>query len=168
MKTTVATSILFMFAAAAANAQNTERNVSVPDAVPACMDRNGPDCLLKSETVSPRIGPPPLVVVPPATPTTPAEVSGAIAPTPTAPRSGLVGSSNTIVVTPSTGSNSTSSGFTTNPNSIGGNLQSSGGTTGNSTSSGFTTNPGSVGGALQSGPASTPATNTTGAGSVRR
>lgn len=166
MKTTISTSILFLLAAAA-HGQSTDRNVSVPDAVPACMERNGPDCVLKSDMVAPRIGPPTVVVAPPATPTTPPDTSGAIATTPTTPRSGLVGG-NTVVVTPNTGTNSTSTGFTTNPNSIGGNLQSSGGTTGTSTSSGFTTNPNSVGGALQAGPASTPATNTTGAGSVRR
>jgi len=177
-------SVALMFAIAApAFAQNTERNVSVPDAVPACMERNGPDCVLKSDGVAPRAAAG-LGVLPPVTPVTPpvqVPPSGTVGLVPASPATGLIGGSaaanvpsqtvttpsgTTVVVTPNV--NSTSSGFPTNPNSIGGNLQSSGGTTGNSTSSGFTTNPNSVGGALSSGPASTPGTATTGAGSVRR
>jgi hypothetical protein len=183
MKPIAASLALLLAAAAPALAQNTERNVSVPDAVPACMERNGPDCVLKSDVVAPRAAAG-LGVVPPATPVTPpVEVvpPGTVGIAPAAPPAGLVGGSaaanvpsqtvttpsgTTVVVTPN--ANSTSSGFTTNPNSIGGNLQSSGGTTGTSTSSGFTTNPNSIGGALNSGPASTPGTATTGAGSVRR
>jgi hypothetical protein len=161
-------------------AQNTERTLSVPDAVPACMERNGPDCVLKSDVAGPRAAaggnvPPTIPVTPPVEVPPP----GTVGLVPAAPSTGLPAgaasvpattvttpSGTTVVVTPN--ANTTSSGFTTNPNSIGGNLQSSGGTTGTSTSSGFTTNPNSIGGALNSGPASTPGTATTGAGSVRR
>ena len=164
---------------APAFAQNTERNIAVPDAVPACMERNGPDCVLRSDVGMPRAAGG-IIVVQPVTTPPPREIPGTISTLPNQPTTGLIGGGpatsapstttpppgTTLIVTP--GSNSTSSGFTTNPNSIGGNLQSSGGTTGTSTSSGFTTNPNSIGGALNSGPASTPGTATTGAGSVRR
>jgi hypothetical protein len=100
MKTTAATSIALLLAAVAAHAQTTERNLAVPDAVPECMERNGPNCVLKSEVITPRVGPPTITVIPPVTPPPPADTSGAIATTPTPPRSGLVGSGNTIVVTP--------------------------------------------------------------------
>lgn len=168
MKFTLA-SLVALAAANIAYAQSTERNVSVPDAVPACMERNGPDCILRSDMVTPRVAPQSqIVVVPPVAPP-PTDTSGLLSTKPVPPSSGLIGSNNnTIVVTPSGSSNPTSSGFTTNPNSIGGNLQSSGGTTGTSTSSGFTTNPNSIGGGLSSGPVSTPGTATTGAGALRR
>ena len=180
------TCIAMMAATAPAfSAETTDRNISVPDAVPACMERNGPDCLLKSDIVAPRVLAPAVSVIPPVPTTSPADTSGNISTAPRPPATGLVGSpptppstnanvtttttpSGTLIVTPNPSATSTSRGFTTNPNSIGGNLQSSGGTSGPSTSSGVTTNPNSVGGNLTSGPAATPATATTGGGSVRR
>ncbi|MEO8442486.1 MAG: hypothetical protein ABI547_08360, partial [Betaproteobacteria bacterium] len=70
--------LFIAFSAAAAPAiaaETTDRNVSVPDAVPACMERNGPDCLLKSDKVTPRAAPP-IAVIHSVTPTTPAEMPG--------------------------------------------------------------------------------------------
>lgn len=168
----VGVALLAAGSAFAQNSDNTERNLSVPDAVPACMERDGPNCVLPGDGLRRRVVTSPVVVVPPVVPPSQvpsAESSGAVSLSPTAPAGGLTGSGTTVVVNPNGSSNPTSSGFTTNPNSIGGNLQSNSVTTGGtSTSSGFTTNPNSVGGALNSGPASTPNTATTGAGRVRR
>ena len=65
---TSASLILFLAAIApvalAADA-TTERLESVPDANPACMDRNGPDCVLKSQIVAPRYAAPPVTAIPP-------------------------------------------------------------------------------------------------------
>lgn len=173
MKRWSAVLIVFFTAAPALAAETTDRNESVPDAVPACMERNGPDCMLKSDMVVPRAAPP-IVVIPPAIPApAPTPPSGNVSATSARPTAGLVGSDvvttpsgTTVVITPS--GNSTSSGNTTIPNSVGGNLTSSGNASGTSTSTGTTTNPGAVGGALSSGSTATPGTATTGAGSVRR
>ena len=47
-------------------AETTDRAESIPDANPACMERNGPDCVLKSQVVPPRVAAPPGSVIPPA------------------------------------------------------------------------------------------------------
>ena len=70
-------------------ADTTVRIESVPDANPECMERNGPDCVLRSQVVPPRTATSPGVVVVPA-PTTPMTLvpQGAVgvpAPTPSNP-----------------------------------------------------------------------------------
>ena len=91
MKLTSASLLVLFTASASALAQSTERTLSVPDAVPACMERSGPDCVLKSDMVTPRAAPP-IAVIPPVTPTTPAEPPTAISPARTLPTTGVVGS----------------------------------------------------------------------------
>ena len=138
-------------AAPAIAAETTDRNVSVPDAIPACMDRNGPDCVLKSEDVTPRVAAPPIVVVPPVSvpPVTavPADTSGNVAPSAMRPSTGLMGAGT--VVTPS------------------GNVVSPSGTVitpGGASTAGATAASGPTAG----GGISTPGTATTGSGTVRR
>jgi len=63
---------IFVFLAAIAPAiaaDIAEPNVSVPDANPECMDRNGPDCVLGAQVVPSRVAAPPRTLVAPADPT---------------------------------------------------------------------------------------------------
>ncbi len=171
----LAASVIVFFTAGAPvfAAQTTDRNESVQDAIPACMERNGPDCTLKSDIYIPRAAPGIIVISPVSVPPTATVPSGTVTAVPSRRTTGLVGSDvvttpsgTTVIITPS--GNSTSTGTTTIPNSVGGNLTSSGNASGTSTSTGVTTNPGSLGGALSSGSTATPGTATTGGGSVRR
>ena len=94
MKRIPASIIVFLTAIApAAAAETTERPQSVPDANPACMQVNGPDCVLRSQVVPPRTAAPQgVVVVPtPAPPITAAPgIPTVIAPAPPAPRSTII------------------------------------------------------------------------------
>jgi hypothetical protein len=79
--------------APAVAAETTERNESVPDANPACMDINGPDCVLRSQVVPPRTAAPQGVIVAPAPapPIVPAPgTSTVIAPVPPAQHSTII------------------------------------------------------------------------------
>ena len=66
MKRIIAATIVLLAGVAPAGAAET--SASLPDAYPACMERNGPDCVLRSQVVPPRVTAPPTVIaVPPAT-----------------------------------------------------------------------------------------------------
>jgi len=119
-------------------AETTERNDSVPDANPECMQVNGPDCVLRSDVMTPRAVAPPLTAIPPAPPVPPVIIAppGTVSPSAMRPSSGVTGSPETVI---------SPSGTVITP---GGTSASSGGS--------------------QSGGISTPGTATTGAGSVRR
>jgi hypothetical protein len=95
--------ILFIsvFLATSVPAMAAETAESIPDANPACMERNGPDCVLRSETAPPRVAAPsPLippaatnpsgVVVVPAQPATPASPGVVVIPAPSINPSGVV------------------------------------------------------------------------------
>lgn len=86
--------IVFLTAMApAVAAETTERTESLPDANPACMQVNGPDCVLRSEVVPPRTAAPQGVVVVP-TPVPPITAAPGnptvIAPAPPAQRSTII------------------------------------------------------------------------------
>ena len=139
MKRLAACVIVFFTAGAPAfAAQTTDRNESVQDAIPACMERNGPDCTLKSDLFFPRAAPG-IIVIPPASVSPGATVpAGTVSAVPGRPPTGLVGSEvvttpsgTTVIITPS--GNSTSTGNTTIPSSVGGNLTSGGNASGTST-----------------------------------
>jgi hypothetical protein len=93
MKRISASTILFLATIApAVAAETTERNDSLPDSNPECMQVNGPDCVLKSQVVLPRMAAPPVTAVPPGAVVVPAPTpSGTVAPRGTvAPQGGVV------------------------------------------------------------------------------
>lgn len=128
----------FTVVAPAVLAQTTNRNLSVPDANPACMERNGVDCVLKSDVVAPRVTAPPSGVTPPVTTTSPATPPTIIiSPSATRPLSGATGGTASDTTATSTSPSNPASG------------------SGSNTSTG-------------QGGVSTPGTAPSGAGSVRR
>jgi hypothetical protein len=91
--------VLLAATAPAIAAETTERRDSLPDANPECMQVNGPDCVLKSEFMPPRVAVPPGTVTPsgvvgapgsaPAVSATPGS-SAVIAPAAPAPQSTII------------------------------------------------------------------------------
>lgn len=88
------TGIFLALVAPVVAAQSSERSESLPDANPACMERNGPDCVLGTQVIPARRAAPPgpgvpptgVVVVPSSTVTPP----GVAASGTPLPRSGVV------------------------------------------------------------------------------
>lgn len=67
MKRIPASLVVFLTAVLpAVAADTTERGESLPDKYPACMDVNGPDCVLRSQYMSPLTATPQGVVILPA------------------------------------------------------------------------------------------------------
>jgi hypothetical protein len=66
----------------AAAAETTERMESLPDSHPECMQVNGPDCVLGSPRMSPRVTAPPVTVVPHGVVVSPATIIAPVSASP--------------------------------------------------------------------------------------
>ena len=101
----ISVSIIVFFAVSAPGFA-AETSESILDANPACMERNGPDCVLQGQVVPRRaapattIVPPGVVVVPPVTQPVVVAPRGTLPPRGTVPQSGLVGSPEAVVPAP--------------------------------------------------------------------
>ena len=95
-------------------AETTVRIESVPDANPECMERNGPDCVLRSQVVPPRTATQPGGVVGPAAtlPGTAGTTASGSATIITPDNSTVIAPANSSVITPGSTVFTPSSGST--------------------------------------------------------
>lgn len=97
---------MFVFLNALTPGFAAETSDSLPDAVPACMERNGPDCVLPGQVVPRRatapviVTSPPVVVPPVSAPPTVISPQGKLPPRGTVPPAGAAGAPEFIVPSP--------------------------------------------------------------------